>query len=193
MAETRRTREHKETPMPVLKTRTVRIIVTAAAAVLSSAVVADARRTSAGSSRLAAARTITWDYVQDPPVIGTPLCDQTSCLIPFSITGRASGDAVGTAIQAGSAVQLPGGALYATSTVVFTGTIEPCGTGTVAMRSTGFNRAGGTSGEVVIVDGSGTGQLTGIGGSGSVVDGRVEPDGQGTRTIVMRVRCTRRS
>jgi hypothetical protein len=44
-----------------------------------------------------------------------------------------------------------------------------CCTGSVAMRSTGINRNGTRSGEIVIVEGSGTGDLAGLEGSGEVV------------------------
>jgi len=56
----------------------------------------------------------------------------------------------------------PGASLYANSTLVFTGTIEGCGTGNIAMRSTGRNRGGVTSGEIDgHADPSGSGSSSG--------------------------------
>jgi hypothetical protein len=45
------------------------------------------------------------------------------------------------------------------------------------MRSTGFNRGGVTSGEIVIVESSGTADLAGIEGSGIVLSGQAGPSG----------------
>jgi hypothetical protein len=165
--------------------------VVSAALVLSSALVggasasAHSRQANMGMTRLS------FDYAQAPPIIGAPVCDQSSCVIPFSILGTASGDLTGTSVQAGSAVQFADGTLYANSTFVFRGTVMPCGSGTVTMRSTGFNRAGVTSGEIVIVEGSGTGDLAGLEGQGTVVNGQADPSGSGvaTGTIELRVRC----
>lgn len=121
-----------------------------------------------------------WEYVQDPPAIGAPVCGPpSSCVIPFSLQGSSAGAVDGTTTQSGSAVQLPDGSLYANSTLLFTGTIEGCGTGTIAMRSTGYNRNGVTSGEIAIVDGSGTDGLVGVAGNGTVVDGQADPAGSG--------------
>jgi hypothetical protein len=138
-------------------------------------------------------RRLTWSFVQDPPVISPPVCDANgACIVPFSLVGRddGSGDISGTSIQAGTAVRLPDGSLYATSTLVFTGTIQGCGAGTVAMRSTGLNRAGVTSGDVVVIEGSGTGDLAGLEGSGTVA-GQADPGGGGggSGTVAMRLRC----
>ena len=61
------------------------------------------------------------------------------------------------------------------------------------MRSTGLNQAGVTSGEIVIVDNSGTGDLVGMRGTGRIVDGRAHPTGgdQGTGFVEMVVHCKR--
>ena len=138
------------------------------------------------------AQTVSSQYVGEPPVLGAPLCDQGSCVRPFWFLGRSTGGLVGSTVQVGAGTQFADGTIYANSTFVFTGTVTRCGTGTVAMRSTGFNRAGTTSGEIVIAEGSGTGELAGITGSGEVVDGQADPSGNGgsTGTVVMRIRCT---
>jgi Protein of unknown function (DUF3224) len=125
-------------------------------------------------------RALVMQYVQQPPTVGSRVCSpEASCVIPFSLLGQASGDLEGTAVQAGAAATLPDGTLYANSTLVFTGSIAGCGTGTVAMRSTGLNEGGETSGLVEIVDGSGTGDLAAVSGRGTVTLGRAEPGGGG--------------
>ena len=58
------------------------------------------------------------------------------------------------------------------------------------MRSTGFNRGGVTSGEIVIVEGSGTADLAGIEGSGVVLSGQAGPSGA-SGIIEMTIRCGR--
>lgn len=119
-------------------------------------------------------------YVQQPPTLGSPICSpEASCVIPFSLLGQSSGDLEGTAVQAGAAATLADGTIYANSTLVFTGSIEGCGTGTVAMRSTGLNVDGETSGIVEIVDGSGTAGLAPVSGTGTVTLGRAEPGSRG--------------
>lgn len=88
-------------------------------------------------------RQLVWTYAQAQPAIGAPVCDAAgNCISPFTITGGqpSTGDVAGTTIQAGSASLLPDGSIYANSIIEFTGTIRSCGSGTVAMRSTGFNR-----------------------------------------------------
>jgi hypothetical protein len=137
-------------------------------------------------------QTVSSQFVQDPPVLGAPVCDQGSCVRPFWFLGHSTGDLVGSSVQVGAGTRYTDGTIYANSTFVFTGTITRCGTGTVAMRSTGFNHAGTTSGEIVIAEGSGTGELAGITGSSEVVDGQADPSGNGggTGTVVMRLRCT---
>jgi hypothetical protein len=136
-----------------------------------------------------------WDYVQSAPIVSDPVCDDAGhCARPFAIASAqaSTGDVAGTGVQAGGGTLLPDGTIYANSVIVFSGTLGGCGTGSVVMRSTGFNRAGVTSGDIEIVDGTGTGELTGISGTGEVVDGRTDPGGggQGTGSIVLKVRCT---
>jgi hypothetical protein len=178
--------DHRHTPVAVAA---------AAALILLFSVVVGPAATAHARHPRAALTKVSFDYVQDPPLIGTPVCDQGNCVVPFSIRGRFSGGWVGMAVQAGSAVRLVDATVYANSIVAFNGTIEQCGTGTVAMRSTGFNRAGVTSGELVIVAGSGTSDLVGIEGNGIVVNGQADPSGNGggTGTIDMRLKCASQS
>jgi hypothetical protein len=137
-------------------------------------------------------QTVASQFVGDPPVLGAPVCDQGSCVRPFWFLGHSTGDLVGSTLQVGAGTRYADGTIYANSTFVFTGTITHCGTGTVAMRSTGFNHAGTTSGEIVIAVGSGTGELAGITGSGEVLDGPADPSGNGGSIgiVVMRLPCT---
>jgi len=136
-------------------------------------------------------RKLLWEYTQPAPVVSPPVCDATgNCVVSYSIvtTDPGSGDIVGTSVLVGTGVRLPDGSLYGNSTIKFTGTFKGCGSGSLAMRSTGFNRGGATSGEIVIVPGSGTGDLAGLEGSGVVVDGIA--DGTGAAGgVEMRIRC----
>jgi hypothetical protein len=142
------------------------------------------------------AHRLVWRYVQPLPVLSERLCDAAgNCVRPFSFSGGepSVGDVAGTAVQAGAGTMLPDGSIYANSTIKFTGTFRGCGTGSVAMRSTRLNQDGVTSGEIVIVDNSGTGDLVGMRGTGRIVDGRADPTGgdQGTGFVQMVVHCKR--
>ena len=129
-------------------------------------------------------------YEQQPPTIGTPVCSPgTSCVIPFALLGTSTGDLEGTTAQAGAASRLPDGSLYANSTLVFTGTVAGCGTGTVTMRSTGFNRGGVTSGSIEIIEGSGTGDLARLRGTGSVISGEANGTSVARGQIEYKVKC----
>ena len=131
------------------------------------------------------------DFRQEPAVIGTPVCSPaTSCVVPFSLLGSSTGDFEGSGPQTGGGARLPDGSLYANGTLMFTGTVRGCGTGTVVMRSTGFNRGGETSGTIEIIEGSGTGDLAGLTGEGTVTSGEAGADGS-SGSVAMRVRCGR--
>ena len=115
-------------------------------------------------------------YEQQPAAVGAPLCSPpASCVVPFSLFGVTTGDVAGTMVQAGAGSRMADGSLYANSTVVFTGTVTGCGSGTVTMRSTGVNRGGATTGSIEIVYGSGTGGLASLEGTGTVVSGVSRP------------------
>ncbi len=130
-------------------------------------------------------------YEQQPATVGAPVCSPpTSCVIPFSLLGVSTGDVEGTMAQAGAASILPDASLYANSTLKFTGTVTGCGAGTITMRSTGFNRGGVTSGSIEIVEGSGTGGLASLTGTGSVISGEVDPaTGIGRGAIEYKIKC----
>jgi hypothetical protein len=179
-------------PHPRRRHRRARTVAIAAALLGATplAVGAPARAQDSHPHRLV--QTVVWQSVGDPPLLGSPVCQQESCVLPFSFLGRTTGDLIGSFAQAGGGTRFADGTIYANSVLVFVGTITRCGTGTVALSSTGFNRAGSTSGQIVIAEGSGTGQLAGITGSGDVVDGQADPSGNGggSGTIVMRLHCT---
>jgi hypothetical protein len=179
-------------PHPRHGHRRVRTVAIAAALVGATPLAVGASAGARESHPHRIVQTVVWESVGDPPVLGTPVCEQGSCVLPFSFLGRTTGDLVGSFAQAGGGTRLADGTIYANSVLVFVGTITRCGTGTVAMSSTGFNRAGSTSGRIVIAEGSGTGELAGITGSGDVLDGQADPSGNGggTGTIVMRLHCT---
>ena len=118
--------------------------------------------------------------------LGSGSCAPCVSFVPQSEASRGRHEAV----RAGAGTMLPDGTIYANSTVKFTGTFRGCGTGSVAMRSTGLNLARVTSGEVVLVDNSGTGELVAMRGTGRIVDGRAAPTG-GTRAAASaRWSCT---
>jgi hypothetical protein len=134
-------------------------------------------------------RTLVYDAVQEPPVIGAQVCIADGvCVAPFSILGSSTGEVQGSAVQAGGGALLADGSIFATSVVVFTGSIGGC-SGSVAMTSTGFNRAGETSGSVDIIPDTGTDVLAGITGLGTVLTGAADPGGgdQATSRIELRV------
>jgi hypothetical protein len=111
-------------------------------------------------------------------------------VIPFSLLGVSSGDLEGTMAQAGAASILPDGSLYANSTLVFTGKVTGCGAGSITARSTGFNRGGVASGSVELIEGSGTGGLASLTGTGSVISGEVDPaTGIGRGAIEYNIKC----
>jgi hypothetical protein len=143
----------------------------------------------AAPERSRGTQSLVLDYRQEPPVIGAPVCaPASSCVVPFSLLGSATGDFEGRSAQTGGGARLADGSLYANSTLVFTGSIRGCGDGTVVMRSTGFNRGGEISGTIEIVEGSGTGDLAGLTGDGPVTSGEAGPDGS-SGTVAMRIRC----
>jgi Protein of unknown function (DUF3224) len=177
-----RARPRSQRPLAVALT--VAALAVAAVGVAGSASTADAQPDPA-------VRRSTWEYNQSAALLGAPVCSNGRCLIPFSLTGTIDGDGQGSFVQSGSGTLLPGGTLFANSSLIFTGTIADCGSGSVVLTSTGINQAGRTSGAIVIVDGSGTGDLAGLTGRGTVTDGEVAPNGQASGTIAMTLRCER--
>ena len=168
----------------------VRVARGVATVVLAGAALAPAWPWNASAAAEKSDRKLDAAYEQQPATIGTPVCSPTTCVVTFSLSGVIAGDVAGSFVQAGAGARMPDGALYATSTLVFTGTVAGCGSGTFTMRSTGLNRAGVTSGELEIVEGSGTDDLASLTGTGTLVAGEVDPaTGIGTGRIEYRVKC----
>ena len=144
----------------------------------------------AGATDLASGK-LEAGYEQQPARVGTPICSSpTACVVPFSLQGVSTRDVAGTFVQAGAGTRMADGSLYANSTLLFTGTVTGCGTGTVTMQSTGFNRVGVTSGSIEIIEGSGTDGLASLTGTGSVISGTVDPaTGIARGLIQYRVKC----
>src|SRR5215510_8845997 len=114
-------------------------------------------------------------YEQQPPTVSAPVCSSaTSCVVPISLSGVSTGDLTGALVQAGAVSRMADGSFYSNSTLVFTGAVTGCGSGKVTMRSTGFNRGGVTSGSIEIIEGSGTGGLASLSGTGTVLSGEVD-------------------
>jgi len=163
----------------------------AAVLVIPAAFVAPRLPAGASAETSTSTRKLLASYEQQPVTIGAPVCSPTnSCVVPFSLVGVSTGDLNGIGPQAGAASRLADGSIYANSTLKFTGTVVGCGIGTVIMRSTGFNRAGVTSGSIEIIEGSGTAGLSSLSGTGTVVSGEVDPaTGIGRGEIEYRVKC----
>jgi hypothetical protein len=158
---------------------------------VGSALVVPSERIGASVAAERSDRKLDAGYEQQPVSVGTPICSSpTSCVVPFSLFGVSTGDVAGTIVQAGAGSRMADGSLYANSTVVFTGTVTGCGSGTVTMWSTGFNRGGVTSGSIDIIEGSGTAGLASLTGAGTVISGNLDPaTGIGSGLIEYRIKC----
>jgi hypothetical protein len=151
----------------------------------------EASADAASTAATAATRRLQAPYEQQPAVVGAPVCSpNAACVIPFSLLGVSAGDVDGTFAQAGAASLLADGTIYANSTLVFTGVVAGCGTGTVTMRSTGINSGGTTSGSIEIIEGSGTADLATLSGTGTVLSGAIDPaTGIGSGVIEYKIKC----
>ncbi len=113
-------------------------------------------------------------------------CDAAgNCIVVGNQNGTFSGDMDGTAL--GSAgLWIANGGHTAGVTFLFTGTIDGCGSGTVAMRglfgSTDLQHITGT---LEFVPGLGTGDISDISGTGSLT-----ADANGTADGKARIRCS---
>ena len=123
------------------------------------------------------------------PKVGDPICDaEKHCMIPLTLTGTYSGDLTGTGISHGA------GALFGTEyasggTLIFTGTITGCGSGTMVVTDSGRGTTDGRGSSTwTIVDGVGTGDLVRVSGSGTTT---FAPGAGGATTLTLtgRVIC----
>jgi len=121
--------------------------------------------------------------------VGDPVCDpEQHCLYPLTITATVSGDLTGSTISH-SAGTLAGTEFAASDTLIFTGTVAGCGTGTLVLLSLGRgSTTGTTTGTWTIAEGFGTGDLVRAAGSGTTT---TEPgsDGALSSTLTGRLTC----
>lgn len=128
-------------------------------------------------------------FTQSAPVtvggdFGCDPSDSTRCAGTFRNVRTLTGDFSGTTYQTGTAVPLPDGTYQGVAVVQFTGTLAPCGSGTLVIVEHGrLDPISGASwGTWVIEAGQGTGDLAGVSGRLSA-DSRVSDETSG------RIRC----
>jgi hypothetical protein len=92
--------------------------------------------------------------------------DPTRCVGTFRNVRTLSGGFSGTAYQVGSAALLADGTYQGTGLVLFTGTVDRCGSGTLMILETGLldPASGPSGGSWRIIGGGGTGDLTDVSG-----------------------------
>jgi hypothetical protein len=121
--------------------------------------------------------------------VGDPICDaEQHCMYPLTITATVSGDLTGTTVSH-SAGALVGTDFAASDTMIFTGTVAGCGTGTLVFLSTGRGSTTGTTTSTwTIAEGFGTGDLVHATGTGTT---RVPPASSGSApaTLTGRITC----
>lgn len=121
--------------------------------------------------------------------VGDPICDaEQHCMYPLTITATLSGDLTGTTISH-SAGTLVGTDFAASDTLIFSGTVAGCGTGTLVFLSTGLGSTTGTTTSTwTIAEGFGTGDLVHATGTGT---NTVAPasDGSLSSTLAGRITC----
>ena len=137
-----------------------------------------------------AGREVTFQVDSPPGQFLAPVCEGTACVIPATRTGATfTGDLTGTAVSAGGGAPNPDGGLSFGSYALFTGEISECGSGSFAYVESGRSADGASlHGDWTIVDGSGSGDLAGITGSGTAV-ASFGGDGSGTATATGVVEC----
>ena len=125
----------------------------------------------------------------DSTKVGDSICDsQQHCMIPLSVTGTYTGDLSGTSISHGAGA-LVGTKYAAGGTLIFTGAVAGCGTGTMVIVDTGVGSTDGTAtSEWEIVDGFGSGDLARVQGSGTTTTAK-SSDGSFTATLTGRITC----
>jgi hypothetical protein len=103
-------------------------------------------------------------------LLGTPTCDPVGhCLVSYTVTAQLTGGQQGTLVNDGTLWLENGFSTFDAEIIgLFSGHVDGCGTGTMAV-SFPFTVASSQpfSGRDEVVPGSGTGDLTGISGSGT--------------------------
>jgi len=120
--------------------------------------------------------------------IGDPICDaEQHCMYPLTSTATLSGDLAGTTISH-SAGALIGTDFAASDTLIFTGNVAGCGTGTLVFLSTGRGSTTGTTTSAwTIAEGFGTGDLAHAAGTGTTT---VPPASAGSTSATLTGRIT---
>jgi hypothetical protein len=124
-----------------------------------------------------------------PPKVGEPICDsQQHCMIPLTLTGTYAGDLMGTSVANGAGV-LVGSKYAASDTLIYTGSVAGCGTGTMVIIGGGVGSTDGSAtSEWEIADGFGTGDLISVHGTGTTTTA-TSSDGTLTATVTARITC----
>jgi Protein of unknown function (DUF3224) len=126
-----------------------------------------------------------------PPTFLAPACNEAqNCVYPLERTSSIlTGSLSGTSVSAGAGVPNAAGGFDAVGIHLFTGTVEGCGAGTLVWTEELASAGGGeAAGTWHIADGSGTGALESVSGSGSF-ESHVNADGGGTGTSTGRISC----
>jgi Protein of unknown function (DUF3224) len=123
---------------------------------------------------------------------GAPLCDAAQhCLFPYTAPSIAwTGDFAGTGLETGGSMPGSPRGTFGSELRIFVGTLEPCGSGTLLMTSSGVtgSDARGT-GSWRIVPGFGTDDLEGVTGSGTSTHDSTEDALSPITTAKGTVRC----
>lgn len=115
-------------------------------------------------------KTLTYTARTQEQNIGIPKCQGSTCLLPFNDFVFVDGDLSGSSIGSGTVSFLSPGKGYAVRFGYFTGTLKGCpGPGTaMAVTVSRIDAPNPTTGNVMFLEGSGTGGLSGISGTFTV-------------------------
>ncbi len=108
-------------------------------------------------------------------------------MYPLTTTATVSGDLTGSTVSH-SAGTLVGTEFAASDTLIFTGTVAGCGTGTLVLLSLGRgSTTGTTTSNWTIAEGFGTGDLVHVTGTGTTT---VPPASEGSTSATLTGRLT---
>lgn len=166
---------------------------TVLAAVLAGIVLAAIANNHVAGAAGGRARSYRVEYTtQRNDLVSAPVCDaEGDCLFPYTAPSEQwTGDFVGGGPTAGSAALGGAEGGFGLELKFFTGTIEPCGTGSLVVRASGINEPthSGT-GTWEIVEGFGTGDLVDVTGGGTSEHQSTEDLLSVTTTAKGKVRC----
>ena len=137
---------------------------------------------------------VRYEVSAPPTTVLAPSCDSAGrCAFPYAnVTSTLTGDVVGTAVGAGSAVI---GTDFASSVAnaIVTATIGPCGSGTFVVRYfivyDVHDLSAGAPGTWQVVPGLGSGDLASLTGNGTFTVTQSNPDLSNVSAWNGRVRC----